>query len=182
MPKAKDPIQEIRDNVSKWLETLDQESPISATVVFKVKKDSEDTFKKNGDELMAATRKLEGCIVFVVSKHQPYPGEAPNGDAIEYAIYEDWETVRHFRKQWESDHLKKFQFSVLELLAGPPDLTFYTGWSRTAGEALLPKPGKNTVMTSKAKPSRAREQGRTGITRQECHPLSHASLITTTER
>lgn len=142
MPKAKDPIQEIRDNVSKMLDGLDQELPISATVVFKVKKESEETFKKNADELTAATRKLEGCNVFVISRHMPYPGEPPNNDAAEYNLYEDWETVRHFRKQWDSEHLKKFQFSVLELLAGPPDLTFYTGWSRTAGEALLPKTGQ----------------------------------------
>lgn len=142
-PKQKDsPIEEIRKNVSKMLDKLDPESPISATVVFKVKKDSENTFRTNGDELTAATRKLEGCNVFVYSKHHPYAGEPPNGDAVEYLIYENWETVRQFRRQWDSDHLQKFQNSVFDLITGPPDLTFYRGWSEAAGEALLPKTGQ----------------------------------------
>ena len=141
--KPKDsPIEEIRKNVSKMLNKLDPESPISATVVFKVKKDSENTFKRNGDELTVATRKLEGCNVFVISKHHPYVGEPPSGDAVEYLIYEDWETVRQFRRQWDSDHLKKFQNSVFDLITGPPDLTFYRGWSEAAGESLLPQTGQ----------------------------------------
>ena len=142
-PKSKDsPIEEIRNNVNKMLDGLDPESPISATVVFKVKKDEEHTFKRNADELTAATRSLEGCNLFVYSRHQPYEGEPPDGDSVEYLIYEDWKTVRQFRKQWDSDHLKNFQNSVFELLVAPPDLTFYRGWSDAAGEARLAQTGQ----------------------------------------
>lgn len=138
-------LDQIRKNVSQMLDTLDPESPISATVVFKVKPDAEDTFKKNGADLTAATRKLDGCNIFTVSKHQPYEGEPPDGGSVEYLIYEDWETVRQFRKQWDSAHLQKFQQSVFDLLTGPPDLTFYHGWSKTVdgvGVAPLAKTGQ----------------------------------------
>jgi len=139
---AESPLEQIRKSVSQMLDSSDPESPISATVVFKVKPEAEATFKKNGDELTAATRKLSGCNVFVFSQHQPYQLEPPDGDSVQYLIYEDWETVRQFRKQWDSEHLKKFQMSVFELLAGPPDLRFYHGWSRAAGAAPLPKTGQ----------------------------------------
>jgi quinol monooxygenase YgiN len=107
-----------------------------------VNKEAEDTFKHNADELTAATRKLDGCIVFVYSRHQPYEGEPPDAESVEYLIYEDWETVKQFKNQWESDHLKTFQNSVFALLTGPPDLTFYRGWLDAVGEAHLPKTGQ----------------------------------------
>jgi len=124
------PIEELRKNVSQTLNKLEQESPISGTVVFKVKKTEEKTFKKNADKLTVATRKLPGCNLFLFAKHQPYEGEQLDDNAVEYLIYEDWETVREFRVQWDSSHLQKFQGSVADLLTGLPDLTFYEGWSK----------------------------------------------------
>jgi len=124
------PIEELRKNVSQTLDKLEQESPISGTVVFKVKKTEEKTFKKNADKLTVATRKLPGCNLFLFAKHQPYEGEQLDDNAVEYLIYEDWETVREFRVQWDSSHLQKFQGSVADLLTGLPDLTFYEGWSK----------------------------------------------------
>src|SRR5207253_1829467 len=46
----------------------------------------------------------------------------------EYLIYEDWESCKLFRVQWDSDHLKDFQHTVGDLIVGPPELNFYYGW------------------------------------------------------
>src|SRR2546423_12445159 len=165
MPKEpkESPIEEIRKHVKQMLDGLDHESPISAHVVFKVKKDSEDTFRTNADELTAATRKLEGCIEFYITKHLPFEGElSPDGDSVEYRIVEDWETVRHFRKQWDSDHLKKFQNSVFALLAGPPDLRFYHGWAKGAAAAHLPKTGQKECYDVKGKVVSCKGTGQDG--------------------
>jgi quinol monooxygenase YgiN len=149
--KPKSPsIDEIRASVSKMLDGLDPQSPTSATVVFKVTKTGEQTFNENAVTLAEATRKLPGCIVFQYQKHQPYqgePGEDPQ--AVEYLIYEDWETVAQFRKQWDSEHLKKFQHSVFDLLAAPPDLTFYKGWPKSISGVRLPKTGQTRCWDSK---------------------------------
>lgn len=129
------PIDKIRHNVSQMLDKLDPQSPIGATVVFKVSEKAEDTFVKNVSVLAEATKKLSGCNLFVYQKHQPYQGEPEEPAAVEYLIYEDWESVQLFRVQWESEHLKQFQYTVLDLLVGPPDLTFYDGWRKTAVES-----------------------------------------------
>src|SRR6185436_6610294 len=97
-------LDEIRNNVSKMLDSSDPESPISATVVFKVKKESEETFKTNANELTAATRELDGCKRFRFSRHLPYEGEPPDDNSVEYLIDEEWETVRQFKVQWNSPH------------------------------------------------------------------------------
>ena len=148
------PLEELRYNVSQMLDSLDPKAPISATVVFKVKNEAEETFKKKASVLAAATRKLLGCNLFVYDKRQPYKGEAgDNPDAVEYLIYEDWETVEQFRKQWDSDHLKKFQESVFDLLAGQPDLTFYKGWRKQqSGEARVPQTGQTQCWDANGAP------------------------------
>jgi quinol monooxygenase YgiN len=121
-------IDNLRAQVSRMLDGLDQEEPIAATVVFNVSKATEDTFARNNEALAQATLKLPGVNVYAYHERRQTEGE-PQGDNPEYLIYEDWETVRQFRKQWDSEHLKKFQFSVGDLIAGPPQLSWYYGWS-----------------------------------------------------
>ncbi|HVF44369.1 MAG TPA: DUF1566 domain-containing protein [Pyrinomonadaceae bacterium] len=126
-------IQQIRDSVNKMLDTLDPQSPISATVVFKVKAGEEKTIRKNLETLSKATLKLPGVVVFIYKRHRPFEGEpGENPAAVEYLIFEDWETVEQFRAQWNSKHLHKFQDGVFDLLTEPPDVTFYEGYSGAA--------------------------------------------------
>ena len=47
-------LDDIRASVSKMLDDLDPKSPISATVVFKVKKSAEKSFNKNATALAEA--------------------------------------------------------------------------------------------------------------------------------
>ena len=126
-------IDDLRAEVTRMLNSLDPETPIAATVVFHVKRPREETFVRNAEALTEATLRLPGVNVFAYHKRKPTQPEQGYGDSVEYLIYEDWETVRQFRRQWDSEHLKKFQYSVLELLAGPPDLTFYRGWREGGG-------------------------------------------------
>src|SRR5689334_9641204 len=93
------PIDQLRAQVSQMLKGLDQEMPIAATVAFKVKKEKEQIFIGNSDKLTDGTRSLPGCNIFAYHKHRPDDG-APSGDTPEYLIYEDWETVRQFTRQW----------------------------------------------------------------------------------
>src|SRR5262249_38216207 len=137
--EQKEAIDQIRANVSQMLDGLDPQAPIGATVVFKVDKTKEETFVRNAGALEKATKKLLGCILFVYQKHQPYRGEPWETTAVEYLIYEDWESVELFRTQWNSKHLKDFQYTVLNLFVEPPDLTFYRGWQRAGTSSRLPR-------------------------------------------
>lgn len=60
-------------------------------------------------------------------------GKKHDATTIEYLIYEDWETVGQFQKQWHSEHLRDFQAQVLDLTLGFPDLRWYYGWSSSGG-------------------------------------------------
>ena len=129
-------IDGLRAQVSRMLEGLNQEQPIAAVVLFKVNKAKEGTFVRNNQALAEATRRLPGCNVYGYHGRRPVEGQPPGANP-EYLIYEDWETVRQFRRQWESDHLKKFQYSVLDFIVGPPDLRWYYGWSDQRADELL---------------------------------------------
>jgi quinol monooxygenase YgiN len=141
--EQKDFIDELRSRISKMLDTLDQEAPISATVTFKVIPEKESEFIRNADALTEATRKLPGCQSFV---YQKAIQTGPPGGPIGYAINESWETVRSFKRQWNSEHLEKFQHSVLGLLPEGeiPDLQFYygSGYLPTAHTVPVPKTGQ----------------------------------------
>lgn len=134
-------IDELRARISQMLDTLDQEAPIAATVVFKVKPAKESEFISNADALTEATRKLPGCQFFV---YQKAIQTGPPSEPIEYAINESWQTVRSFKKQWESDHLKNFQHRVLDLIVDLPDLRFYygAGYVPEAHTAPVPRTGQ----------------------------------------
>ena len=130
------PIDGLRAQVSRMLEGLDQEQPIAAIVLFQVNKAKEETFIRNNEALANATRRLPGVNVYAYHGRRPVEGQ-PRGANPEYLIYEDWQTVRQFRRQWESDHLKRFQYSVGELIVGPPDLRWYYGWSDTTADEFI---------------------------------------------
>lgn len=135
-------IDELRARVSKMLKGLDQEMPIAATVAFMVNKEKEENFIRNSDKLTDGTRRLPGCNIFAYHERRPVEGgTSPDSDAVEYLIYEDWETVRQFEKQWDSEHLREFQYKVGPLIIGPPDLRWYYGWSDTVG-GRVPRTGQ----------------------------------------
>jgi quinol monooxygenase YgiN len=145
-------IEEIRANVNQMLDGLDRKSPISATVVFKVRKDREAEFKRNADALTRATLRLPGVTEFGFKKHRPFRDEGPEDpNAVEYMIFENWQTVEQFRAQWNSEHLHAFQNGVFELLAGPPELTFYEGFPGDGSgvTAVLPRTGQTRCYNSK---------------------------------
>jgi quinol monooxygenase YgiN len=133
-------IDELRARVSQMLKNLDQEMPIAATVAFVVNKAKEENFIRNSDKLTEGTRRLPGCNIFAYHERRPVD-TALSGNTVEYLIYEDWETVKQFKRQWDSDHLKDFQYKVGPLITAQPDLRWYYGWSDTVAGAI-PKTGQ----------------------------------------
>jgi quinol monooxygenase YgiN len=117
-------IDQLRAQVTQMLNSLPQALPIATVVIFQVDQTKEDTFKRMANALTEATRKLPGCNVFAF--HKGLQPKVPN--AVEYAIYEDWETTALFRTQWASQHLQDFQYNLGGLLVALPDLRWYEGW------------------------------------------------------
>jgi haloalkane dehalogenase len=115
-------IDQVRAQVSQLLDSIAPDVPIAAIVLFKVNPAKENQFITNANLLTDGTLRLPGCNVFSFHK------AVVNGNAIEYLIYEDWETRDLFRTQWNSAHLKRFQYAVGDLVVAPPDLRFYYGW------------------------------------------------------
>lgn len=144
MPNAEQTpsIDEIRAQVSRMLEGLDQGAPIAAIVLFRVSPAREETFVQNLRTLTAETRKLPGLEIFTF--HQARPRGPGSGESPpEYLIYEEWKSVRHFRDQWDSEHLAHFQRGVGELVVAPPDLRFYHG-----GEIVPGRDGAAPVLAT----------------------------------
>jgi haloalkane dehalogenase len=119
-------IEEYRSQVSQMLDSLEPGTPIAAIVLFKVARAKEQAFLKNASVLTEATRRLPGCNVF--SFHQAVQSGSA-AEAIEYLIYEDWETRDLFRTQWNSQHLKYFRSTVGDQVVDRPDLRLYIGWN-----------------------------------------------------
>lgn len=142
------PIDDLRAQVSRMLDTLDPGTPIAATVVFKVNRAKEAAFIKNSDALAEATRKLPGCNVFAYHEHKPWHDGQQQPGVVQYLIYEDWETVEFFRAQWDSGHLKQFQRTVGDLVVTLPDLNFYYGWSDFGAAGRVPKTGQKKCYSS----------------------------------
>jgi len=143
-------IDELRAQVSKMLKGLDPEMPIAATVAFMVNKEKEENFIRNSDKLTDGTRRLSGCNVFAYHERRPEDETPPDSNGIEYLIYEDWETVRQFEKQWDSEHLREFQYKVGPLIVGLLDLRWYYGWSDSAG-GRVPRTGQTLCYDVKGK-------------------------------
>lgn len=135
MSQAEQPesIDDLRSRIARMLDTLDQDAPIAATVTFKVKPAKATEFIGNADVLTAATVKMPGCKYF---NYRKAISTGAAGDPIGYAINEAWESVRQFKPQWESDHLKQFQETVGDLVVEEPALTFYHSAGPAAGERL----------------------------------------------
>ncbi len=142
------PIDILRQMVSKFLDTIDQNMPIAATVVFNVNAKKEKIFVKNSEALADATRKLPGCNIFAYHEQLLWQPGSSSGNVLEYLIYEDWETVKLFRTQWDSEHLKRFQYSVGDLVVGMPVLKFHYGWADNSGSGRLPKTGQKFCWSS----------------------------------
>jgi haloalkane dehalogenase len=115
-------IDEVRARVSRMLDSISPDTPIAAIVLFKVDRAKEVQFIENANVLTEATRRLPGVNVF--SFHKALEID----DSLEYLIYEDWQTRDLFRTQWDSNHLKRFQYTVGDLVVTPPDLRLYYGW------------------------------------------------------
>jgi quinol monooxygenase YgiN len=98
----------------------------------------ESEFIRNANALTEATRKLPGLEHFDYYKAIE---SGPPGEPVGYAISEAWKTVRQFKVQWESEHLKHFQQTVGDLVAEQPDLRFYHGADYVA-EARIPQTGQ----------------------------------------
>ena len=113
------------DQISRILDGMDANSSISATTVFKVSNEERDNFERLAGTLVAATTRMSGVSVFDFLAHlsaQPHSSRL-----LQYLIYEKWENVSSYRKQWNSDHFKKFQSAVANTVADPPVLSFYQG-------------------------------------------------------
>jgi quinol monooxygenase YgiN len=123
-PDLKPLIDQLRAQVSHMLSAAPQASPIAAIVIFQVDQAKEAQFRRMADALTEATRQLPGCNVFAF--HRAPQSKVAN--AVEYLIYEDWETTAFFRTQWDSRHLKDFQYNLGGLMVALPDLRFYEGW------------------------------------------------------
>jgi quinol monooxygenase YgiN len=123
-----DPLDQLRAAVTKMLEASDQDAPIGSTVFLTIPKDKEAEFEKRADVLTTATRKLPGCKEFGFHKDIPFQPDPAAAHQALHLIYEDWDSVRHFHKQWDSEHLINFQKAVLPMLIGPPGLKFHGGF------------------------------------------------------
>src|SRR2546423_12321109 len=77
-------IDDLRAEVNRMLNSLDQGIPIAAIVLFQVNGARESTFVKNADALTEATLKLPGANVFSYHKRQ----SARPGDPAAHLLYE----------------------------------------------------------------------------------------------
>lgn len=160
-PQQVNPIDELRAQVSEMLNTLNPTSPIGSTVVFKVQRAKENTFQQSAAALTAATRRLPGCKLFAFHRYEPIPPEVESPDSLQHLIYEEWDSVEHFRKQWDSDHLKQFQYGVLNLVAAEPQLSFYGG-DEHGHERLVLRTGQKRCWDSQGNIIPCNETGQDG--------------------
>lgn len=130
------PLEEIRADVSRMLDSSDPNSPIAATVVFKVKKESERAFDQNIAELARATLLMPGVKVFNYHRHRSLPSIPDAPQTVQYLIYEHWESVSLFRSQWNSDHLRHFQETIGDYVTEFPTLDFYSDPQDTRAHVL----------------------------------------------
>ena len=133
-------LEQTGADVAQMLARLDPRMPIGSTVVLQVQKSKEGVFEKKAAALTDATSKLPGCRIFGFHRHQSVFPTSSSGP-VQYLIYEEWDSVQHFTKQWLSKHLRNFQTTVLDLLTAPVDLNFYTTTSGS-GRPHVPGPRK----------------------------------------
>lgn len=115
-------IDDLRAQFTAMLDAADPSVAIASIVLFQVDPAKESRFLANANTLTVATRRLRGCNVFAFHRAMD------KSQGLQYLIYEDWETLELFKVQWNSQHLKTFQYGVGELIVAAPDLRFYYGW------------------------------------------------------
>src|SRR6266852_5441417 len=135
-------IDELRAQFTRLLDSVPPPTPFAATVVFNVKRTKESTFTTNADVLTAATTPLDGLKIFTYQKQRSVARVQEHAPAVNYIIYEAWESCELFRVQWNSKHLRDFQNTVLDLVVGPPELRFYFGLQGIGNEAAVLKTGQ----------------------------------------
>src|SRR6266849_9167213 len=141
-------IDELRAQFTRLLDSVASQTPFSATVVFNVKRAKESTFTTNADVLTDATTQLDGLKIFDYQKLKPSRRVQDRAPAVDYIIYEAWESCEFFRKQWDSKHLRHFQNTVLDLIVGPPELRFYFGSQPVTAGAPVMKTGQTQCWDS----------------------------------
>jgi len=122
---ANAPIDELRARVSKMLDEMDPLTPIGVTVTLPIDRHKESEFKQSAAELAAAAEKAPGCRFFEYGKRKPIDPELPDSPSVAYLILQEWHSVDLFRVHWNSDYVKHFQYTVSQLLTGPPDPSFF---------------------------------------------------------
>ena len=160
------------DQISRILDGMDANSSISATTVFKVSNEERDNFERLAGTLVAATTRMSGVSVFDFLAHlsaQPHSSRL-----LQYLIYEKWENVSSYRKQWNSDHFKKFQSAVANTVADPPVLSFYRDRKRRAS-CRQDRSAAGMIMADKLN---ALEQERMETSAQGLQPRIRGSMTT----
>ncbi|MGC2696629.1 MAG: DUF1566 domain-containing protein [Candidatus Angelobacter sp.] len=132
MSQSQQTMNQQREQVSQMLQAMDPNSPIAATTIFRVNRDQQSAFERIAADLVTATLSMQGVEIFdYLSKAslQPRSGSSP---ALQYLIYEKWNSVSDYLRQWNSDHFMKFQSAVLDMVNDPPVLTYYRASHSTA--------------------------------------------------
>ena len=160
MPQTRS-IDELRAQVSQMLDRLDPDTPIGSTVVFKVRRQQEGAFERMAAALTDATCPLRGCRIFGFHRHQSVHSDR-EPDSAQYLIYEEWDSARAFREQWNSEHLRHFQHSVMDLVTAPPDLDFYTGQAVSGTMLRVLKSGQTQCFDTKGDPIDCKGTGQDG--------------------
>jgi quinol monooxygenase YgiN len=128
MPASQNQIDKLRADVNKMLDGLNPDTPIGSTVGLSVQKDKEADFEKLAEALTTATLKLPGCREFGFHEDIPIQPDPTSATQVKHLIYEDWDSVRQFRVQWNSKHLIDFKHAAFGMLAAQPDLKFHGGF------------------------------------------------------
>src|SRR6476660_3269529 len=97
-------LEQQREQVSRMLDGINPNAPISATTSFDVRSEQRDAFERLAATLVTASPRMAGVSVFDFLMHVSIH---PHGNG-QYLIYEKWETVSAYREQWNSDAFKKF--------------------------------------------------------------------------
>ncbi len=132
MSQSQQTMNQQREQVTQMLEAMDPNSPIAATTIFRVNRGQQSAFERISADLVTATLSMQGIEIFdYLSKAslQPRTGSSP---ALQYLIYEKWDSVSDYLRQWNSDHFMKFQSSALDMVNDPPVLTCYRASHSTA--------------------------------------------------
>lgn len=111
-----------RPRVFAFLDSLMPGTKVVETVTLPVSKQKEPVFRRYLEELIRESKAVPGLTMFDF-----YTREGSQADTAEYFLHEVWQSPAGLRKQWESQHLRRFQERMRNeaLLTGASDLRFY---------------------------------------------------------